>query len=205
MENKLQELLDKVYREGVAKGEEVAAAIVRDAERKAEKILEDAKREAAQIRRQAREETEELKRNVASELRLSAGQAISALRQNISGMIAAKVISEPVGQAFSDRAFIQKMIETLLQNWQSGQSTQAHLTLLLPPEQEELYQYFTDKASDLMNGTLRVDIDGKLERGFRIGPADGSYVISFTDRDFETFLMDYLRPKTKEILYGDKQ
>lgn len=201
MENKLQELLDKVYREGVAKGEEVAAAIVKDAEHKAEKILEDAKREAVQIRRQAQEETEELKRNVASELRLSAGQAISALRQKISGMIAAKVISEPVGHAFSDRAFIQKMIETLLQNWQSGQATQ-NLTLLLPPEQEELHQYFTAKASDLMNDTLQIDIDGKLEHGFRIGPALGSYVISFTDRDFETFLMDYLRPKTKEILYG---
>lgn len=202
MENKLQELLDKVYREGVAKGEEVAAAIVKDAEREAKKILEEAEREAAQIRRQAREETEELKRNVTSELRLSAGQALSALRQKISGMIAAKAISEPIGQAFSDREFVKNMIETLIENWQAGQAASNHLSLLLPTQQEELHQYFKAKASALMNGTLQVDIDGKLERGFRIGPADGSYVLSFTDQDFETFLMEYLRPKTKEILYG---
>lgn len=203
MEEKLQGLLDKIYQEGVAKGEDVASAIVKDAERKAGKILEEAEREAAEIRRQAREEVEELRRNVASELRLSAGQTIDALRQKISGLITLKAIAEPLDRSFSDQDFIRTTIEQLVQNWNPGKTAQNDLSLLLPAQQEELRQYFSAKAQELLNGTLRVELDRRLEKGFRIGPSDGRYVISFTDKDFEVFFMDYLRPKTREILYGN--
>ena len=203
MEQKLQELLDKIYTEGVNKGQEVATAIVRDAERKAERILEEAQKQASEARRKALEETEELKRNVASELRLSANQATHALQQQISHLITTSAVTEPVRQAFSDKEFIKKIIETLIDNWQTGLEGQGGLSLLLPEkDKEELGRYFSDKARATLNGALQVNIDNQLENGFRIGPADGSYVISFTDKDFETFFMDYLRPKTKALLYG---
>ena len=203
MEQKLQELLDKIYTEGVNKGQEVATTIVRDAERKAERILEEAQKEASEARKKAREDAEEHKRNVASELRLSASQATHALQQQISNLIITKAVTEPVRQAFSDKEFIKKIIESLIDNWQPGQEGQGRLSLLLPEkDKEELGRYFSDKARATLNGALQVNIDNQLENGFRIGPADGSYVISFTDKDFETFFMDYLRPKTKALLYG---
>ena len=203
MEQKLQELLDKIYKEGVNKGQEVATTIVRDAERKAERILEQAHKEASEARRQAREEAEELKRNVASELRLSASQATHALQQQISHLITTRAVTEPVRQAFSDKEFIKKIIESLIDNWQPGQEGQGGLSLLLPEkDKEELGLYFAEKAREALNGPLLVNPDNRLENGFRIGPADGSYIISFTDKDFESFFMDYLRPKTKDLLYG---
>lgn len=205
MEQKLQELLDKIYTEGVAKGQEVASAMVRDAERNAERILDEARKEAREIRQQAREESEELRRNVASEIRLSAQQAINALRQQISRLIITEAASGPVHQAFSDGEFVKKIIETLIRNWRPGQDAQGGLSLLLPEkDREELGQYFSAKAREALNGSLQVNFDNKLENGFRIGPADGSYVISFTEKDFEAFFMDYLRPKTKALLYGDE-
>lgn len=205
MEEKLQGLLDKVYQEGVAKGEEVASAIVKDAERKAEKIREEAEKEAANIRRRAREEAEELKRNTASELRLSAEQAVSALRQKITDLITLKAISAPLEQQFSDQDFIKNMVETLMQNWTANNQGQGPLTLLLPEQREELRQYFAARASELLNDGMQIEVDQRLEKGFRIGPADGRYLLSFTDKDFETFFMDYLRPHTREILYGNDQ
>ena len=204
MEQKLQELLDKVYTEGVAKGQEVAATMVRDAERNAERILEEAQKEAAEIRRQAREEAEELKRNVASELRLSANQSIHALQQQISHLIIAEAATDPVQKAFSGQEFIKKIIETLIDKWEPGKEGQGGLALMLSEkEREGLGLYFSAKAREILDGTLVVNFDHRLDKGFRIGPADGRYVISFTDKDFETFFMDYLRPKTKELLYGN--
>ncbi len=204
MEQKLQELLDKVYSEGVAKGQEVASTMVRDAERKADHILEEAQKQADEIRRQAREEAEELRRNVASELRLSAQQSIDALQQQISHLIITKAVTEPTNQAFSDTEFIKKIIETLIRNWHTRADSGEGLALLLPAkEKEELGRYFSAKAKEAMDRTLEVKFSDKLDKGFRIGPADGRYVISFTDKDFETFFADYLRPKTKAILYGE--
>jgi len=202
MQDKLQALLDKIQKEGVAKGQDVAAALIKDAEAKADRIVQEAEQEAEAIRRQAREEAEELKRNVESELRLSASQAISALRQQISQLITAKAVAEPIQQSFEDEQFVKELIETLLRNWQANSNGAVSLRLLLPPDQQEqLQSYFSAKAKELMNGELQIQTDQRLENGFRIGPADGSYVLSFTDADFETFFMDYLRPTTKRVLF----
>lgn len=43
MENKIQELTDKIYREGVEKGDEEAQRLVSEAQAQAEKLIEDAK------------------------------------------------------------------------------------------------------------------------------------------------------------------
>ncbi|MCB0587665.1 MAG: hypothetical protein KDD06_20405 [Phaeodactylibacter sp.] len=202
MEQKLQELLDKIYNEGVAKGQDVAATMVRDAERKAERIVEEAKKEAEEIRNRANEEAEELRRNVSSELRLSAEQALHALRQQVSHLIITKAVNEPLRDAFSGREFLKKIIETLIRNWDPGNEARG-LALLLPEkEREELGQYFSAKAREILNGSLEIRFDDKLESGFRIGPEDGSYLISFTEKDFQAFFSDYLRPKTKALLYG---
>jgi V/A-type H+-transporting ATPase subunit E len=43
-----------------------------------------------------------------------------------------------------------------------------------------------------------------MKSGFKVGPADGSYVISFTDEDFNNFFKAYLRPKSTELLFEKK-
>ena len=42
MENKIQELTDKIYREGVEKGNEEARRLIANAQEEAKKIVEDA-------------------------------------------------------------------------------------------------------------------------------------------------------------------
>lgn len=49
MENKIQELTDKIYREGVEKGNEEAQRLVSEAQAQAEKLIEDAKKQAESI------------------------------------------------------------------------------------------------------------------------------------------------------------
>ena len=206
MEQKLQELLNKLYHEGVEKGEDVAAAIVKDAEKKAAEMIRDAEKDAEDILKQAREEAKELRRNVISELDLAAAQSVSALKQKISNLITTGVISDPIHQVFSDDTFIRDIIEDLIEKWDPGKNGHGGLSILLPPEKgKELYRYFYAKAATMLNGTLQVNFDHKLSSGFRIGPANGSYVISFSEKDFEVFFKDYLRPRTRELLFGDKK
>ena len=46
MENKIQELTDKIYREGVEKGNAEAQRLIANAQEEAKKIVEDAHKEA---------------------------------------------------------------------------------------------------------------------------------------------------------------
>ena len=49
MENKIQELTDKIYREGVEKGNTEAQKLIANAQDEAKKIVEDARKEAEAI------------------------------------------------------------------------------------------------------------------------------------------------------------
>ena len=43
-----------------------------------------------------------------------------------------------------------------------------------------------------------------LSGGFRVSPADQGFVVSFTDEGFAEFFREYLRPRTRQFLYGDE-
>ena len=53
MDNKLQELTDRLYKEGLSKGKEEGEAILAEASRKAEEIIAAAKKEADAVLRMA--------------------------------------------------------------------------------------------------------------------------------------------------------
>ena len=63
MENKIQELTDKIYREGVEKGNEEAQRLVSEAQAQAEKLIEDAKKQAESILAEAKKSADELNEN----------------------------------------------------------------------------------------------------------------------------------------------
>ena len=76
MENKIQELTDKIYREGVEKGNEEAQKLIAKAQEEAKRIIEDAHKEADSIVATAHKSADELAENTKSELKLFAGQEL---------------------------------------------------------------------------------------------------------------------------------
>jgi len=75
---------------------------------------------------------------------------------------------------------------------------------LLPEKDEkELNTFFNTKAKKYLDGGLEIKKKKKIRTGFKIGPKDGSYLISFTDTDFENYFKNYLKPRTIKLLYGE--
>ena len=87
MENKIQELTDKIYREGVEKGNTEAQKLIANAQDEAKKIVEDARKEAEAIVAASRKSADELAENTKSELKLFAGQAVNALKSEIATLV----------------------------------------------------------------------------------------------------------------------
>jgi len=75
MENKIQELTDKIYREGVEKGNAEAQKLIANAQNEAKRIVEEAQQQADAILNNARKSADEMSANAKSELQLFAGQA----------------------------------------------------------------------------------------------------------------------------------
>ena len=200
----MQELTSKIYEEGIARANEEAEKLISEAKKEAENLKNKAKKEAEQIVEKAEKDAQELRKNVESEVKLSARQALATIKQQITELIAVKAADEPVKEAFKDKDFIKNIIETTIKNWNPGKDA-FDLQLLLPKEDEKnLGTYFEKKQKELLKGSLEIRFDDKLNAGFKIGPKDGRFLISFTDEDFENFFKNYLRPRTTQLLYGGK-
>ncbi len=203
MQNKLQELTEKIYQEGVEKGNAEAQQILEKAKADAIEIIANSKKEAVTIVEEAKKKAIEIKSNTESEIKLSGKQAFNALKQQIVDLINGDITSASVKSAF-DKDFIKKIIEITLANWaKSGQKMD--LALLLPANDEKtLSDFFKKEAKQYIDKGITVKYDSSINSGFQIGPKDGSYKVSFTDKDFINFFKRYLRPKLVEMLFSAK-
>lgn len=202
MEGKLRELTDRIYAEGVERARKEAEEILTEARKQAERLVADATRDAERIREHARNEAEQLRENTTSELQLSARQAIADLKQRISSLVAAKLISEPLKDALGDADFLKSIIQTAMSNWKPDSQTGPELQLLLPEkERGRLDEYIKKKSNELLSKGLHIRFDERFDDGFRIGPADGSFVVSFSGEDFERFFRMYLRTQIDKMLF----
>ncbi len=204
MNSKIQQLTETIYNEGVEKAREEADAILKEAREKAQTIEKDAEKEAGRIVTEAKEKSEELKTQVDSEIKMTLNQAVSAMKQEITSLITLQVIQPSVKELFSDTDYLKKLISDVVKGWMKKESFD--LKVILPEkEREKLDAFFKNNLADELNKGLEVTFTKNMKSGFKIGPTDGSYVISFTDEDFTNFLKGYLRPKTSQLLFEEEK
>ncbi|MBN1794109.1 MAG: V-type ATP synthase subunit E [Candidatus Omnitrophica bacterium] len=206
MTDKLQQLTQQIYEEGVAKAKEEARKIADAAQEEKKKILRSARQEAEDIIEQARHEAEALKKKTESEVRMAAQKALATLRQDITELISSNVATESSRGIFDDPAFLTKTVEFVLETWASGGCQEQDLLVRLPAEkQKDIEEYFLKKGKEQLDRGLKVEFDPVIGGGFTIGPQDGSYRIGFTDEDFQALIKHFLGPRIKQFLFGGKK
>lgn len=202
MENKLQELTQKLYNEGVEKANAEAEEILANARKEAEKVRQDAADEAKRVVEEAEQKAADLKKNTEAELSLAAKQLVREVQQQVAHAILTKVVENPIKEVFDETDFMKKLIETAIANWNPQKDETINLTVLIPESMAgDLSEYLQAKAKQELNTNLQVQVSDSMKGGFKIGPADGSYIISFSEEDFANFFKSYLRPRTNELLF----
>ena len=205
MENKLQELTDKIYSNGIEKAKQEAEIILENARKEAAEILRQAKAEAGIIKENAEKESTELKLKTESELKLSSKQVIAAIKNQVTELVVKNLVTGDVEKSLDDAAFLKSIIELMVQKWQPDDAGSIDLQVILPENKKETFeQVIKSKISHLLSNGLTVDFDSQFKSGFKIAPADKSYIINFTAGDFDNFFKTYLRDKTAGLLYGEE-
>jgi V/A-type H+-transporting ATPase subunit E len=196
MENKIQELTDKIYREGVAKGNEEAQRLVGNAREEAAKILEDARKEAEAIVAAARKTATETAENTQSEIKLFAGQAVNALKTEVASLLTNQVVTDAVKGFVADKDYLNKFIVSLASKWAANEDI-VNSTV----DAESLKKYFAANAKALLDKGVKVEQVNGNKTLFSISPADGSYKVNFGEEEFENYFKDFLRPQLVEMLF----
>ena len=200
MQNKLQELTDKLYEEGLSKGKEEGARILEEARQEAGRILNEARDEADAIREKAVKEAAEMKSKVESDLKMASAQTLQATRQDVEGLVIAKISDEKVSKALADPDFLKQVILAVAQRFSAQES--ADLSLVLPESlKAQMEPFVQGELAKALGHEVSASFSKKVAGGFSIGPKDGSYFISLTDETFKKLIGEYLRPVTRKFLF----
>ena len=196
MENKIQELTDKIYREGVEKGNAEAHKLVAKAQEDANKIIDDARKEAEQILAEARKAAEELSENTKSELKLFAGQALNALKTEVVNLLTNQTVSDAVKNFTANKEFFNNFVVTLAKQWSADEPV-----VISVENAEELKKYFLNNAKELLDKGVKIEEVKGSKVLFSISPADGSYKVNFGEEEFENYFKEFLRPQLVQMLF----
>jgi V/A-type H+-transporting ATPase subunit E len=193
---KIQELTDKIRREGVEKGQEEAARIIAEAKQQAEKIVADAKVQAEAIAQKAKKDAKELDQNTKSELKLYMAQALNALKSEITNVVTDKVVGQSVKKLADDKDFLGRFTVALATEWVKQENI-----VISTEDAEALKAYFAREAKALLDKGVKIEKVSGRQALFTVQPADGSYRVDFGKEELEAYFKAFLRPQLIEMLF----
>jgi len=201
MQNKLQELTDRLYNEGLSKGKQEGEELLAKAKVQAEEIVAKAQAEAAQIVAAAQKQAEDLKTKTASDVKMAAAQSLAATKKDIETLIVGKMTDEAVKKALSSADYVKELIKAVAEKFTTDGPVE--LAVVLPETlKKELEPFVTNELAKTLGAGVEATFSKKVSGGFQIGPKEGGYFISFTDETFTELISEYLRPTTKKLLFG---
>lgn len=200
MNSKLQGLTERLYKEGIEKARTEAAEILKKANDEAAQIITKAKTEAETLQKNSQAEAEQLLSRTKSEAKMAGEQAITTLKQEIVNLLSQSSLTVAIKETTSSSEVLSTVLKEFFNKWDSTKTLD--IDLVLPEKTKaDLSKTFMQEASKILSKGSEITFSSRINGGFTITPKDGSFVLSFTDEDFNNFFQSFLRPKAKEILF----
>ncbi|MDR1787989.1 MAG: V-type ATP synthase subunit E [Treponema sp.] len=197
MEIQLQELIDKIKREGIETASQEAAALRARAEAEAKRIVEAAKKEAADITAQAKQDAARFEKAGQAALAQASRNLVLAFKGEIDALLA-RIAARETAAAY-DAGVLKAALPDILKNWAA--KDQNDLAVLLPAKDAAaLEAWFTSALAAELKKGVTLKADRSLGAGFRIAERDGSAYYDFSAEAAAELLSAYLNPQLAAIL-----
>ena len=198
MEVQLQELVDKIKKDGVAAADEKAAEIIRAAEEKAKNIIEKAEAEAQESIKKAEAEALRFQKAAESSIDQAGRNTLISFRQGLLNELNAIIKAETAKNY--DSAVLKNLIPEAVKGWVKTGNTENLSVILADKDLKELESSLSAALKEHVSKGLELKADSKIAGGFRIGTKDGAAYYDFSAEAVADLFSSYLSPKTAEIL-----
>ena len=199
MDNKIQELAEKIYKDGVEKANGEAEQIISGAKARRDEILSQAKKEADALLAGAKKEAQAMSDRAEAEIKTSVTSAREALKSEITNLLTNQAVESGVAEAFKDpemlRNVVLRMTEKMVADGGNG-------VVISTDEADKLQAFFQSKAAGLLSKGLKIEQVNGLKQAFEVAPKEGGYKMSISEEAFAEYFKDFLRPRMRELLYG---
>ena len=197
MEIQVQELIDKIKKDGIKAATEEANKVKADADIEARRIVETAKKEADDLIERAKQDAARSEKAGIAALEQASRNLILAFKDEVQALLN-KIINEKVTANYNEDV-LKSALPELIKSWADKGDT--NLAVVLPEgELSKLQGYFNDRLRDELSKGVELKSNRKLASGFHISNKEGSVYYDFSSEAVAKQLSAYLNPKLAELL-----
>ena len=198
MEIQLQELIDKIKKDGVDVAENEAESILASAKAEAEKIISDAKAEANKILLNAKNENERMVKSSEDAIRQAGRNVLISFIESVTRELNA-ILGESVKSVYSSDS-LAKLIIKFIEGWQSKPGAEDISVILNSEDLKSLEEVLLSSLKYKMQRGVTLKANDCFDGGFRIAENNGQAFYDYSEESVVDMLSNYLSPKVTEIL-----
>ncbi|MCK4947125.1 MAG: hypothetical protein KAS46_02000 [Candidatus Aureabacteria bacterium] len=199
MAAQLQELIERINKEGVKSAEEKTRKIIAEAEKKAEDIIEKAEKEAKALTENAKKSAKSTQEKSEKAIKQSFRNVMLALKQEITKQFDLIVKSE-IGKALKPEVVSEVIINVskdIAKQKSDGKDVQI---LVNEKDAKKLAVTFIESFKKEIQSGLEIKPVKNIDAGFMVSFDGGKSHYDFTDDGLRECLSAYISPQLKEIV-----
>ncbi len=198
MDFQLQELIDKIKKDGVSSAEEAAAQITADAEKKAASIVEEAQKKSDDMIKNAKSEIARLEKASEDAVTQACRNMLISFRDSLVAELDGIIQSETAKSYSPD--LMKTLIPETVKAWSKNADASELSVILsekdLKPLEDELKAAL---KAEIAKG-LEIKPDSTLSAGFRIGVNNGAAFYDYSAESVADLFSAYLNPRVAAIM-----
>ena len=197
MDIQLNELIEKIKREGFESAQVGIDQLIAEADAEAKRIIKEANQEADAIITRGKEDALRSEKAGIAAIEQASRDLVLAFKGEIQALLD-NLTAKTIAASFSTDV-IKGLLPDLMKNWTEKNADS--LSVLLSEEDiQKIDDAFKAKLGSALKGGVDLKSVKKLNSGFQIVEKDGSAFYDFSAESVSDLLSAYLKPKLAEIL-----
>jgi V/A-type H+-transporting ATPase subunit E len=204
-DDKLQELIETLKRQGIDSGEKEGREIIESARKQAADILKKAHEEAASIVAKAEDESSKEMKRLQSSLEIAASQFVNNLKTVIEyNLLTIPLKKELTGQ-LSNPDFMKEILTRFIEIYAKDERSEEIWVLLPKDVQEKIKDYAVELmgrhyGKGAKGDNLVMELEAQdIKFGFQISKRKGNVRLDFSDEAFLSLFLRFLSPRFKGL------
>lgn len=198
MDFQLQELIDKIKKDGVSSAEAAAAQITADAEKKAASIVEEAQKKSDDMIKNARAEIARLEKASEDAVTQACRNMLITFRDSLITELDSLIQSEAAKAYSSD--LMKTLIPETVKAWSKNADASELSVILSEKDLKSLENELKAALKAEIAKGLEIKPDSALSAGFRIGVNNGAAFYDYSAESVADLFSAYLNPRVAAIM-----
>ena len=198
MDFQLQELIDKIKKDGVSSAEAAAAQITADAEKKAASIVEEAQKKSDDMIKNAKSEIARLEKASEDAVTEACRNMLISFRDSLVAELDGIIQSETAKSYSPD--LMKTLIPETVKAWSKNADASELSVILSEKDLKSLEDELKAALKTEISKGLEIKPDSTLSAGFRIGVNNGAAFYDYSAESVADLFSAYLNPRVAAIM-----